>query len=53
MGLMWVKSMGQSCSWEHVGQIYEAGAAVLLMWVRSIGQELLWVISIGHQLLHI
>ena len=53
MGLMWVKSMGQSCSWEHVGQIYGAGAAVGLMWVRSLGLKLLWVISIGQKLLYI
>ena len=36
VGLNWVKSMGQSCSWEHVGQIYGAGAAVGLMLVLSI-----------------
>ena len=38
MGLLWVISMGQP----DVGQIYGAGAAVLQMWVRSMGQVLLW-----------
>ena len=55
MGMIWVRSMGQellwgrcgsdlwgrSCCGADVGQFYGAGAAVWLMRVRSMGQELL------------
>ena len=55
MGQMWVRSMGQellwgrygsdlwgrSCCGADEGQIYGAGAAVGLIGIRSMGQELL------------
>jgi len=44
---------GWSCCVTVVGQIYGAGVAVGLMCVRSLGLKLLWVISIGQQLLYI
>ena len=53
MGLMWVRSTGRRCFGADFSQIYGAGVAVGLMWVRSLGLKLLWVISIAQQLLYI